>query len=98
MNVYLNEYVCISYCIYSLYLFNVCYMPLTHTLGIPVHFIKFYSILFYSLCVDKNALVVIQNCNSDTFYIPCSSSNNCYSTRLKIIIQALLQSEKLREI
>ena len=51
VNVYLNEYVCISYCIYSLYLFNVCYMPLTNTLGIPVHFIKFYSILFYSIHV-----------------------------------------------
>ena len=30
-----------------MYLFNVCYMPLTQTLGIAVQYNKFYSILFY---------------------------------------------------
>ena len=48
-------------------------------------------------CVDRNAPGVIQNCSSDTFYIPYSSANKGSSTQLKMVVQALPQSEKLRE-
>ena len=57
-----------------------------------------FNFILEKRCVDRNAPDGIQNCSSDTFYIPYSSANNWSSTQLKTIIQALPQSEKLREI
>ena len=42
-----------------MYLFNVCYMPLTQTLGIAVQYNKFCSILFYSIFINMPKLCYV---------------------------------------